>query len=228
MRADGIDPVAKHRHERAVQRADARHVTFRRAAETYIAAQESGEGAWSNRKHALQWGSTLRRYVYPRIGDMSVQEISRAHIIAVLDPIWTAKPETARRVRGRIEQVLDWSIARGDRLDESNPARGGALLKGLAKQAKAVKPHAALPYSQIGAFMAELRGREGTAARALEFAILDAARTSEVLGAKWSEVDTELTVWTIAADRMKAGKEHRVPLSKAAADLLRGMAEVRE
>ncbi len=182
VRSDGIDVVAEHRRERAAQRADERHVIFRRSAETYIAAQERGEGAWSNRKHALQWGSTLRRYVYPVIGDRPVGEIKRADIIAVLDPIWTAKPETARRVRGRIEAVIDWAIARGDRIDENNPARGGALLKGLAKQSKGAKPHAALPYSDIGAFMAELRGREGTAARALEFTILTAARTGEVIG----------------------------------------------
>jgi integrase len=228
VRSDGIDVVAEHKRERAAQQADERHVTFRRAAESYIAAQENGEGAWSNRKHAAQWTSTLKTYVYPKIGEHLVQEISRAHVIAVLDPIWTAKPETARRIRGRIEAVIDWSIARGDRTVEDNPARGGALLKGLAKQTKAVKPHAALPYSQIGEFMAELRSRDGTAARALEFAILTAGRTSEIIGAKRSEVDFEHTVWTVPADRMKGGREHRVPLAKAAAELLRGMAKVRE
>ena len=188
VRVDGIDPVAEQKRERAAQRAADHRIIFRRSAATFIAAQESG-GAWSNRKHALQWGSTLRRYVYPLIGYLPVQEISRSHIIAVLEPIWTTKPETARRVLGRVEAIIDWAIARGDRIDENNPARGGALLKGLAKQSKAVKPHAALPYAEIGEFMATLRGRDGTAARALEFAILTGARTGEVLGARWSEVD---------------------------------------
>ena len=227
VRSDGIDPVAEQRRERAAQRADERHVIFRRSAETYIAAQKRGEGAWSNRKHAAQWTSTLKTYVYPLIGAVPVQEISRSHIIEVLDPIWTAEPETARRVRGRIEAVIDWAIARGDRTDENNPARGGALLKGLAKQSKGAKPHAALPYDQIGAFMAALRGRDGTAARALEFAILTAARTGEVIGASWSEI-ADIGVWTVPADRMKGGREHRVPLSTAAAEVLRGMAARRE
>jgi integrase len=225
VRSDGIDLVAEQKRQRAASRAEERNVTFRQAAESYIAAQE---GAWSNRKHTRQWSSTLNTYVFPVIGGAPVQEISRAHVISALEPIWTAKPETARRVRGRIEAVIDWAIARGDRTVEDNPARGGALLKGLAKQSKAVKPHAALPYREIGAFMVKLRSRGGTAARALEFAILTAARTSEVLGAKWSEIDANYTVWTIPAARMKAGREHRVPLANAAADVLHAMAQMRD
>lgn len=139
-----------------------------------------------------------------------------------LEPIWQAKPETASRVRGRVEVVLDWATTRGYRQGE-NPARWrGHLENQLPKKSKVrrVEHHAALPYAEIGAFMAELRGRDGVAARALEFVILTKARTGEVLGARWAEIDLAGRLWTVPAARMKAGREHRVPLSEAAMALL--------
>jgi integrase len=157
-----------------------------------------------------------------------VQAIDVGLVMKALEPIWNEKPETASRVRGRIESVLDWATARGYRQGE-NPARWrGHLENLLPKKSKVwrVEHHAALPYTEIGAFMAELREQDGTAARALEFAILTAARTGEVIGATWSEIDLEGHLWTIPAVRMKAGKEHRVPLSDAALAVLRAMGEV--
>jgi integrase len=215
---EGLDLVAQRKLAKAA-RANGNGVTFKQAAENYVRAQQNGE-TWSNQKHAAQWSATLATYAYPVIGDLSVQVIERADIIRVLEPIWTTKPETARRLRGRIESIFDWTIARGERIEGNNPASRGPLLKGLPRQAKNKGHHEALPYAEIGAFMQELRTRDGVAALALEFAILTAARTGEVLGAKWSEIDTERSVWTIPSERMKGRREHRVPLSAAALAVL--------
>jgi integrase len=216
---EGLDLVAERKRAKAAEKLT-NEVTFRQAAESYIRAQQNGDAAWSNEKHTSQWSNTLKTYVFPIIGDLPVQAIERADIIRVLDPIWTTKAETARRVRGRIETILDWTIARGDRTEGENPASRGPLLKGLPKQAKSKGHHAALPYAEIGAFMRELQSREGIAALALEFAILTAVRTGEVLGAKWSEIDTDTRVWTIPGPRMKGRREHRVPLSAPALAVL--------
>jgi integrase len=215
---EGLDLVAERRRVKGAQKLG-NGVTFRQAAERYIKAQQDGE-AWSNQKHASQWRATLAGYAYPFIGHLSVQVIERADIIRVLEPIWITKAETARRVRGRIETILDWCIARGERTVNENPASRGPLIKGLPRQLKTKDHHEALPYSQIGPFMLDLRGREGMAALALEFTILTAARTGEVLKAGWAEIDTDGAVWIVPAERMKGRREHRVPLSLVALAVL--------
>lgn len=211
--ADGTDPIAARDAERA-QRAleDARAITFDQCAEAYITAHSA---AWKNQKHVTQWRSTLRTYVSPVCGSLPVQVVDVALVMKVLEPIWTTKPETAARIRGRIESVLNWAKARGYRIGE-NPALWKGHLSNLlpahSKIAK-VKHHAALPYDQTSQFIAALRLQDGVAPLALEFAILTAARTGEIVGARWAEIDLEAKVWTVPASRMKNGREHRVPLS---------------
>jgi integrase len=228
---DGVDPLAHRRAEaeaaevRAAE-ADAKSRTFREAAGLYVAAHDAG---WRNPKHRAQWRATLDAYAHPLIGELPVGEIDTDHILRCLNPIWTAKPETAARVRGRIEAVLDYAAARGWRAGQ-NPARWRGHLSNLLPRRSKVAPvehHAALPWREMGAFMARLRAQGGTAARALEFCVLTATRTGETIGARWSEVDLEAAVWTVPAGRMKAGKEHRVPLSGAAVAVLRAMAPLR-
>ena len=185
----------------------------------------SHEAAWKNPKHRAQWKATLATYAYPVFGDLSVSAIDTVLVQKVLDPIWSTKTETAGRVRGRMEAVLDWAKVRGYREGE-NPARWRGHLDKLLpnrRKVRAVKNHAALPYSKLPAFTAELRERTGVSAKALEFAILTAARTSKVIGATWSEIDLRSGVWTIPAHRMKAGKEHRVPLTDRALEILRSL-----
>jgi integrase len=197
-------------------------MTFRQCAERMIASHEA---AWKNPKHRAQWKATLATYAYPMFGDLSVAAVDNGLVLKVLEPLWTTKPETAGRVRGRIEAVLDWAKARGYREGE-NPARWRGHLDKLLpnrRKVRAVKNHAAMPYRDIPDFMAELRDHTGVSARALEFAILTAGRTSEVIGATWSEIDLKSGVWTIPASRMKAGKEHRVPLSAPALELLKAL-----
>lgn len=191
-------------------------MTFRRAAETFI---EAKRGSWKNAKHAEQWTATLERFAYPVIGERSVADIDIRAVLAVLEqPIgastfWNSRAETAKRVRGRIETVLDWAKVRELRTGE-NPARwGGNLEMALPAKGPRVKHHAALPYTDVAAFLADLQARDGVSARALEFCILTAARTGEVLGAHWSEIDLDAKLWTIPGERMKAGNEHRVPLT---------------
>jgi len=166
----------------------------------------------------------LQTYVYPIFGDLPVQTVDVGLVTKAIEPIWATKPETASRVRGRIESVLDWATVRGYREGE-NPARWRGHLEKLLparRKVAAVEHHAALAYPELPAFMGEFRQRDGVAARALEFAILTAARTGEVLGARWSEIDLESRLWTIPGGRMKAGREHRVPLSDAAMEILKG------
>jgi integrase len=219
----GGDPLAERRARKIAERAeDARAVTFRQAAERYIEAHRAG---WKNDKHAAQWPATLDRYTYRQIGNVSVQAIDTALVIKVLEPIWIKKPETASRLRGRIEQILDWAKAREYRTGE-NPARWKGHLKNLLparSKVQRVVHHPALPYAEIGDFVVALRAQDGTAARALEFAILTAARTSEVVEARWDEIDIREKVWTVPGERMKAGKEHRVPLSGRAFEILKEM-----
>jgi integrase len=198
-------------------------VTFRQAAERFIDSQRP---AWSNARHAVQWTTSLAQHVYPTIGNVPVAELNNSRgtdlVMQVLEPIWGTKTETASRVRGRIEKVLDWAKVRGFR-DGENPARWrGHLDKLLPAPGKvaSVKHHAAMPYEQVPAFMVKLREDDGIAARALEFAILTAARTAEVLGAKRAEIDRKTRIWMKPPERMKARKEHRVPLSDAALSLI--------
>jgi integrase len=213
----GIDPL-----EVKAVTAPRRITTFEAVADQAIASFEKG---WTNAKAAKQWSSTLETYVYPKLGKMDVQAISTADVYDVLEPIWGTKTETASRVRARIERILDFATAMKLRTGE-NPARlKGNLDHLLAKRAKVqrVKHHDALPYEQIPTFMADLREREAVAARALEFAILTAARTSEVTGARWSEFDLDKATWTVPAERMKARRDHRVPLSANAVSLLKAL-----
>lgn len=228
QRLDGEDPIETRRTSRRAARLEAaKAMTFRQCAEACIAAQRPG---WRNAKHAAQWPATLAAYAYPVFGEQPVQAIDTALVIKAIEPIWTGKPETASRLRGRIEAVLDWAKARSFR-DGENPARWrGHLDKLLAPRAKVrrVVHHAALPYREIADFMTALRQQAAAGARALEFAILTAARTGEVIGARWSEIDLEAAVWTIPAERMKGGQEHRVPLSSPALALLRALQTTRQ
>lgn len=220
----GTDPLAVRDAEREARRAAqqaeaARAVTFREVAASYIAAHRAG---WKNAKHAQQWENTLATYAHPTIGALPAQDVTTAHVLEILQPIWATKPETASRVRNRIELVLDAAKARNLRQGE-NPARWrGHLDKLLPKRSRvsAVKSHAAMSWAEVPDFMTELKKLEAISARALELTILTACRTSEVLEATWAEVDLASRTWTIPATRMKAGKAHRIPLSDAALTLL--------
>jgi integrase len=219
----GIDPIAEREQTASRLRAQqAAERTFEWCAAQYIEAHGDG---WRNAKHRAQWSATLATYAYPVIGRVLVRDVDQPSVLAVLEPIWRTKTETAARLRGRIETVLDWARVRGYRNGE-NPARWkGHLDKLLPAPSKVQKTqhHRALPIDAVGNFMADLRQREGVSARALEFAILAAARSGEVRGAEWSEFDMAAKVWSVPAGRMKAGKEHRVPLSDQAVRLLNGL-----
>ena len=225
LKVDRRDPLEAREAERLAERLrTASAVTFKEAAGRYI---EAHRPSWRNDKHAGQWETTLTTYAYPVLAALPVADVQVGHVLKVLEPIWTVKPETAGRVRGRIEAVLDWAAARGYRAGD-NPARWrGHLEKLLPARSKvrSVAHHAALPFAEVGAFVADLRDREGTSARALEFLILTAARTGEIIGAKWPEIDLDAKVWTIPGARMKAGREHRVPLSVPAVALLKRIKE---
>jgi integrase len=217
---DGVDPLSAKKSTHEAQRlAEVRGRTFRETAEEYIARNEAG---WRNARHRGQWLSTLAAYVYPVMGDLPVAAIDAGLVIQVLDPIWTTKPETASRVRGRIEAILDAAAVRGFR-QGPNPAQWKGNLAHILparSRVRKVQHHAALPFDDVPEFLVELRSRQGMAARALEFTILTAARTGEALGARWGEMDLAGKLWTVPADRMKAAREHRVPLSEAAVELL--------
>ena len=219
----GVNPLEEERRQAAealaaAQAAKVAAVTFREAADGYIARNEA---SWRNAKHRAQWRSTLEQYAFPVMGDLPVADIGTAHVLSVLEPIWAAKPETASRVRGRIETILDAAKARGYREGE-NPARWRGHIAQILPPRSRLKRghHKAMPYEAIPAFMERLREREAMAALALEFVILTATRTSEVLGATWDEVDLGKGIWTVPASRMKAGNEHRVPLSPRAIAIL--------
>ena len=228
----GVDPLVQREAEAAAEKAAAqaaqsRAKTFRDVAALYIAAHEAG---WRNAKHRAQWASTLESYAYPHMGDLPVGDVETAHVMAALEPIWRTKPETATRLRGRIEAVVDYAKARGWRTGE-NPARWrGHVANMLPNRTKVqkVQHHAALPWRDISGFMDTLRGEGGLAARALELTILTAARSGEVLNARWSEFDLSESVWTIPGNRMKAGHDHRVPLSEAALAALRTLLPLRD
>jgi integrase len=225
-RHEGIDPIEARRAERARQRLDAaKAITFKQCAETHIAAHRAG---WHNDKHAAQWSATLATYAYPIIGALPVQAVDTGLVLKVLESIWMAKPETASRVRGRVESILDFAKVRGYREGE-NPARWrGHLDKLLPARSKVrrVEHHAAMRYAKLPPFLVSLREQEGIAARALEFLILTAARTGEVIGARWNDIDLLDKTWTVPAARMKAHREHRVPLSARALTILQDMQEL--
>lgn len=219
----GIDPLEERQREAAdalaaAQAAKVAGITFKAVAEGYIGANE---GSWRNDKHRQQWKNTLATYVYPVIGELPVAEVGTSHVLQILEPIWKAKAETASRLRGRMETILDAAKARGYR-DGENPARWrGHIAQILPVRSRLTRGHhKAMPYHAIPAFAGALHQREAISALALEFTILTAARTGEVIGAKWDEVDLDKAVWTIPASRMKAGKEHRVPLSPRAVEIL--------
>jgi integrase len=214
MLADGLDPIAEWNRPQETE-----IPTFEAMANEYLAAHSSG---WRNEKHRAQWAMTLTTYCEP-IRKMAVDEIDTEAVLSVLKLLWTRAPETASRLRGRIEKVLDAAKARGFiGRDAPNPARWrGHLDKLLPKRAKLTRGHhAAMPYVELPAFLAELRQRPTTAARALEFGILTATRSGETLAARWDEMDLEAHVWTLPAERTKAAREHRVPLSNRALAIL--------
>jgi len=215
---DKIDPLQQRRAERAAaQVAALKQLTFAEAAKQYIAQNEA---AWKNARHRQQWHQTLATYARP-INNLPVDQIDTPLVLRVIEPIWQTKTATASRLRGRIESVLDWAKARGYRSGD-NPASWDVIGKVLPKGTAVAKVnhHPALPYADMPAFAAELRTRQGVAASALLFTILTAARTNEVVGARWDEIDFANKCWTVPSSRMKAGREHRVPLSPRCIDLL--------
>lgn len=221
LRNSGADPIKVRDDEREAARlAHAQRLAFDKAAEAYIAEHES---TWRSLKHAQQWRSTLAMYVTPVMGDVPVSEVDQRLVLRVLTPLWKKKTETAVRVRGRIEQVLDWATAHGHR-SGPNPARWrGQLEHLLANPSKVapVKHHAAVPVAKLPATYLQIAAIEGQSARALRFLILTAARSGEVRGMVWDEVDLDAGLWVIPKERMKAKREHRVPLSRQAVELLR-------
>lgn len=226
---EGRDPLAERQTEKARAAADAAKVkvaaiTFAEVADMYLAAHEA---AWSQ-KHYQQWRSTLRDYVLPVIGDMPVGSVDTSDVMRILEPLWRAKTVTAVRVRARIEAVCDYARARGWRAS-ANPALWHSHLDQLlpaGSKLQRVAHHAALPWRELGAFMQRLRQNSSISALSLEFLVLTATRSAEARGARWAEVDLVHAVWTIAAERTKAGRAHRVPLSPAAMDVLRTMAQL--
>lgn len=225
---DGIDPAEERRAAReALIKAQAKALTFDEAARR---CHEAKSNEFRNEKHRKDWINSLERYASPVIGNLSVAEVELAHVLEILEPIWTEKTETATRVRQRIEAVLTWATVRGYREGE-NPARWEGNLKEVlpnpSKVAK-VKHHRALPWQEMGQFMAKLRKREGMAARALEFAILTAARSGEVRLATWDEIDLKARTWTVPAERIKAGRKHTVPLSDDAVAVLESLPRMKD
>lgn len=218
-RANGTDPaVAKRQEIREQQLQQAKAKTFETCATEFI---EFSKPAWKNAKHAQQWTNTLKQYAYPVIGQRAIGEIDADHIVEILSPIWQKKTETATRLRGRIESVLDWATVKGWRKGD-NPARLKGHMEYLLPKVRVgtKNHHASLPYEELPKFMAKLQAESGMARYALEFLILCASRTGEVVGARWDEIDLAKAIWTIPGERMKAGKEHRVPLGKRALEIL--------
>jgi integrase len=234
LRHQGIDPIEHRRAARAQAQLDAaKAITFRECADAYIASHRP---SWTNEDHAAQWSSTLATYAHPIIGTLPVQTIDTPVVLKVLQQhveagrgpagkFWQARPETASRTRQRVEAVLDWAKASGYRTGE-NPARWKGHLDDLLpprSKLRKVAHLAALPYAEVPGFMAALREQTDVAARALEFLILTAARKGEVLGMRWSEIDLAEKAWEVPAERMKAGREHRVPLTPRALAILQEM-----
>ena len=220
---DGVDPIDARRKVLVAAAAESTRLrTFKECAEAYIRAHH---GSWRNPKHAAQWPATMGLYVYPKIGTLHVGIVDTEHVLACIEPIWNEIPDTARRVRGRVEKVLDWARARNYRTGE-NPARWRGHLDHLlpsTPKAQRVKHHPALPYATIGGFMGELRQRRDISSKALEFLILTAARTGETINARWSEIDFTERLWLVPGERMKSGRPHIVPLSDRTIEILRSV-----
>lgn len=234
MTRSGQDPILERQRALSALKAEqASALTFSQCVAEYVKANRAG---WRNAKHVQQWENSLSKWAYPRLGSLLVRDIGLPQVLAVLNQpadgkdnsgpsFWVGRTETATRVRGRIETVLDWAAVRGMR-DRENPARWRGHLDKLLpapSRVKRVEHHRAVPVSDVGAVMQRLRAAQGTAARALEFAILTAARSGEVRGAHWSEIDLTEMVWTVPAERMKAKREHRVPLTEDAVALLKAL-----
>jgi integrase len=227
---NGISPIDERRAAREAARVAApkQAPTFAWCADQYIEAHRDG---WRSAKHLEQWETTLRTYAFPVIGKLPVDQVTVDHVLRILKPIWVAKPETATRLRGRMEKTLSWAAAKQFRNGE-NPARwqGGALshlLPAISKVQK-IEHHKAVPYSEIPTLMDELRGLDTVGAKALRFTLITASRTGEVIGARWSEVEVDSAIWTIPADRMKNGQSHIIPLSDEAAAILSSMPRTNE
>ncbi|MGR9053736.1 MAG: tyrosine-type recombinase/integrase [Gammaproteobacteria bacterium] len=223
----GSDPLRVKREQAiAVRRENQDLMTFEQCAVRYVASHRAG---WKNPKHIQQWENTLRDYAYPIIGKFPVRDIDTALVMRVLEPIWLEKNETATRLRGRLENILSWAAVQGYRSTD-NPAQWkGHLCNLLAKPSKVQKPvhHKALPYADMHDFILALRSHDDLSARALEFLILTAARTNEVIGAQWHEIDFDARLWIVPAVRMKAEREHRVPLSSRAFEIVKALAQLK-
>jgi integrase len=228
MRLAGVNPLEARNDRRAGAKLDAaKAITFKTCADNYIRAHRAG---WRNAKHAAQWAATLATYAYPIVGDLPVAAINTGHVTHILEPIWAAKPETAGRLRGRVEAVLDYARTHGWR-DGENPARWKNHLENVLPKLSSVKRvehHAALPWGEMAVFMRELAERNGIGALALRFAILTACRTGEAIGAWWSEIDPDAAVWTLPEARTKSARQHRIPLSEGALNVLREAAALRD
>ncbi len=221
--AQGIDPIQERRDRQAsLKAAQGKRVTFSQAMDGFL---EDRGSEWRNSKHRQQWENTLSTYAIPILGNMHVKDIELVHVLSVLRPIWKIKTETASRLRGRVENILDWAKVHGYRESENPACWKGNLDKVLSAptKTKPVKHHRALPYAEISNFMETLRDRSGTAMLALEFCILTATRSGEVRGATWKEINLKTAEWTIPAERMKAQKEHSIPLSGQALDILKSL-----
>jgi integrase len=219
---DGIDPIEQRKAARAARALEAaRTVTFQQAAQSYFGGNQA---KWRSPRHAREFIRSLERLAFPTLGTLPISAIDTGLVLRVIEPLWKRIPETASRLRGRIEMVLDWATVRGLRAGD-NPARWSGHIEHLlpARAATDIKHFAALPYAELPAFMAELRQRDGVAERALELCILCASRSGEILGARWPEIDLDTGVWTVPARRMKGGEAHRVPLSSVAVALLRNL-----
>jgi integrase len=227
LRRDGVDPLNARRGQKLDKLKAAKAMTFKQAAEQYITAQEAG---WRSALHAQQWRRTLEQHTYPLLGDLPLAAIDTPLVMQVIEPMWSTTTETASRVRGRIESILGWATVKGHRPAGDNPARWKDHLEHMLPAPAKVKAkvhHAALPYSEISGFMAQLRQQEGVAARALEFLILCASRTDEVREAPWKEIDLREKMWVIPGPRMKGKREHRVPLTDEALAILKQMEALR-
>jgi integrase len=224
---DGVDPIAQRDAERSAKAAaNAKVMTFEQAAHSYITAHRA---RWRNQQHALEWPNSLRMHVFPTLGQIDVRQIDTPHVVKALERVWQTAPETGSRLRGRIEAILSWAGVAGFRDGNiPNPARFPDHLEFLLPKAKRqVEHHAALPWGEVPAFMERLRKIDGVAPRAFEFLILTAARAGEVINATWDEINFDEKVWIIPANKMKAGREHRVPLVDRAREILKEMAALR-
>jgi integrase len=222
----GIDPIEARREAKSALKATAAAArTFKQCSTAYIDAMSA---EWRNPKHLQQWTNTLEQYANPVIGDMLVRDVQLPHVMRILEPIWRTKTETAKRLRGRLESVLDWATVRGYRTGD-NPARWRGHLDTLLPAPNKVarrEHHEAVPLDDMASFLAQLRAKPGLGARALEFLILTAARSGEVRGARWGEINIQQAEWLVPGERMKAGKDHRVPLSEPALKLLKSLPRV--